>query len=171
MIGQTGNAFLDPGVAKAAVSLQPFGWSAWTAAQDDILEPLLSKDDSLARLGMGRLTRMVPAALGAEALRELITSGVRLQQPSGREMVANALGTQFGTPGQILGGQLVLESNVDPRFSLTPPIVSVLSGLEKDVTGGNWGDAALNLAAILDPTGAAAMLRPTLRGLSRAATR
>jgi len=171
MIGQTGNAFLDPGVAKTAVSLQPFGWSAWTAAQDDILEPLLSKDSDLRKLGMGRLARMIPASLGAEALRELITSGVRLQRPNPREVVANALGTQFGTPGQILGGQLVLESNVDPRFSLTPPIVSVLSGLEKDLTHGDWGNAALNAAAVLDPTGFAAMLRPTLRGLGRAATR
>ena len=167
MIGQTGNAFLDPGVAKTAVSLQPFGWSAWTAAQDDILEPLFSKHDSLARLGMGRLTRMIPAALGAEALRELVTSGVRLQTPNWREVLANAAGTQFGTPGQILGGQLALESNVDPRFSLTPPIVSVLSGLEKDVTHGDWGSAALNAAAFLDPTGYAAMARPTIRGLMR----
>ena len=164
-IGQTGNAFLSPGM-KQMFSLQPFGWSAWTSLQDDVLEPLLSRnsDASLRLLGARRLGRMVPAALAAESARELVASGIRVREPDRREILANALGTQGGTPGQLLGGQF-LNQAVDPRFNFIPPIVGMPLSVLSDLGKGNLGKVAVNVASVVDPTGYTALARPTLLGL------
>jgi len=164
-IGQTGNAFLTPGM-KQMFSLQPFGWSAWTSLQDDVLEPLLSRnsDASLRLLGASRLGRMVPAALAAESARELLASGIRVHEPNRREIIANAFGTQGGTPGQLLGGQF-LNQAVDPRFNFIPPIVGMPLSVLSDLGKGNFGKAAVNVASVFDPTGYTALARPTLLGL------
>jgi hypothetical protein len=165
-LGQTGNAFMSPGM-KQMFSLQPFGWSAYTALLDDMVEPLLSRDSdaSLRLLGLSRLARAIPATLAAESIRELVHSGVTLNEPNPREMLANATGTLGGTPGQILGSQLILDRAVDPRFGFIPPALGFPLSIGSDLYKGNLGRAGVDLAAVADPTGYMALARPTLKGL------
>lgn len=164
-VGQVGNVFLDT-VPKIATSLQPFGWKAWAAAQDDILEPMLSRDASLRRLGAERFAKMLVAAAAAETARNIPASLVRLREPDPREAAANLLGTQFGTVGQVVGGKLLGQA-VDPRFNFQSPFWSVPVQMYSDLSDGRLGSFGLDLATLLDPSGVVAMARPTLSGLNR----
>ena len=80
-------------------------------------------------------------------------------------MLANATGTLGGTPGQILGSQLILDRAVDPRFGFIPPALGFPLSIGSDLYKGNLGRAGVDLAAIADPTGYMALARPTLKGL------
>lgn len=162
IIGQTGNKFLDQPV-RSIVSLQPYGWKAWQAAQDDVLEPLLSRDASLRQLGASRLAKLIGAGLAAETLREAVQSPVRNREMSRDEIVANLLGTQFGTVGQLAGSKLV-NPNSDSRFLASMPMASMALGIYDEATRGQFGRAALDLGAVVDPTGVVAMTRPTIKG-------
>lgn len=165
VVGQQGHYF-QTGLGKMMTALQPYGWSAWQSMQDDVLEPLLSRDSSLRALGASRLSRGLAAGVGAEGLREVLASLIRAREPSGEEAMANLLGTQFGTPGQVLGNRM-WHPETDIRFNVMPPVYSVGSEVVNDLWDGNYGDLAVNLGAIADKTGTVSMLRPTLRGLMR----
>ncbi len=172
--GESGAFFTTP-KGKLLTMYQPFGHASWRNFQEDVLEPLLGPqgwreayrtgDYSLQGLGAARAGRMalygLPAAAGTEAVKSAV--GLRGFDPL---RAADAfLSTNTGTPGMMLSS--AVEGYKPDEVVTRSPAASVIGSTVDNISRGRLDRFIMDAAAFADPTGTAAVLRPTYYSLTR----
>jgi hypothetical protein len=158
--GQSSASLIGNQVGRTVGQYKPFGLGQARLFRDDILAPigsgLKNRDMSELSLGAGRLARLIPAALAAEALSGGLTGLQSLKAPDPQDILERTLRTNIGTPADI-GLDLAQGGYAGVLKGLTPPI----SGIA------NMDPYTLTIAALSakypQAGGLAAMLLPLLK--------
>ena len=172
--GESGAYFLTP-KGKLLTMYQPFGHASWRNFQSDVLEPLLGPqgwreayntgDYSLQGLGAARAGRMALYGLPAAAGTEVLKSAVGLREFDPLRVADAFLSTNTGTPGMMLTSAMqgYKPDEVVTRY----PAASLLGSTTDNLMNGRVDRVLMDAAAALDPSGTAAVLRPTYYNLTR----
>lgn len=172
--------FFDDPTRRTVAAFMQYPAEAARLAHDMVVDPVVKGARNLdareAALGIGRLGRWAAGTGAGLSAAELARSAMSGRDPDPVNVVANTADTIGGLPSTMVSSPA---RGFDPtKGLLQPPIVSI--GREALASGGRlFGDdpergameLALDLAAVLEPTGAAALARQLLRAQLREAYR
>jgi hypothetical protein len=166
--GQTSASLIGNQMGRTIGQYKPFGLGQARLFRDDILAPLGSglknRDMSEFSLGAGRLARLIPAAVAAEAISGGLTGLQSLKAPDPRDILERTLRTNVGTPADI---GLDFARGASDGSPWGGP-AAVLKGITPPISGlANMDPYTLTVAALSAKYpragGLAAMLLPLLK--------
>jgi len=166
--GQTSASLIGNQVGRTIGQYKPFGLGQARLFRDDILAPLGSglknRDMSEFSLGAGRLARLIPAAIAAEAISGGLTGLQSLKSPDLQDIGERTLRTNIGTPADI-GLDFARGAS---EGTLWGGPAAVLKGMTPPISGiANMDPYTLSVAALSAKYpragGLAAMLLPLLK--------
>lgn len=157
-IGQVGD-FAHSDTMKALTQYQPFQWAQWRQAQKHLVEPLMHplERPAEAMMGLRRAATTLPALAALSAPVSAIYAASSGREPDAPHVLGDMLETGLGTPGGMASNAIAGRNPLDVLLHQAPA-----AGLVEEAWKNPSGIPA-DLAALLDPTGTAAVLRAPLR--------
>jgi hypothetical protein len=129
--GQSSSALIGRPAARGLSQFKPFSLGAARLFRDDVVDPIASgvrnRDMSELGLGVGRLGRLIPSALGAEAVVATLMAAQGLQAPDYTEVPERALETNLGLPAS-LAFAAARRGPLRAGSELVPPVASIMEG-------------------------------------------